>query len=224
MQKNAIDIMLEILSTKELSITQRNILEEAGIQCYERNFINIKPLNFKAPKRVQNAIFTSKNAVNAILEKDIHITNCFCVGDKTEALLKHHNFNVVEKAYQASTLAQIIIQKYKEDSFHLFCGNLRREELPDLLKNHQVTLHEIQVYQTKLSSKNMLRSYDAILFFSPSAVESYAQRNLFEDTIVFCLGKTTEAEVKKHTNNLITADRTTIENVLVQVIKYFKEH
>jgi len=213
--------MIEILSTKELNITQRNILEEAGIHYHEHNFISIEPIDFKAPAKIENAIFTSQNAVKSILGKEIQIENCFCVGDKTEALLKHHDFNVVEKAYQAQTLAKNIVTQYKERSFNLFCGNLRREELPALLEKHQVDLHETQVYQTKLTSKNMLRSFDAILFFSPSAVESYAQRNLFEDTIVFCLGKTTEAEVRKHTNNLITANRTTIENVLVQVIKHF---
>ncbi|EKF56669.1 uroporphyrinogen-III synthase [Galbibacter marinus] len=213
--------MIEILSTKELHITQRNILQEAGIVCHEHNFIQIEPIDFKPVPTIENAIFTSQNAVRSILDKNIQITNCFCVGDKTEALLKHHNFNVVEKAYQASTLAKNIVTKYKERSFELFCGNLRREELPALLKKHQVELHETQVYQTKLTSKNMLGSFDAILFFSPSAVESFAQRNLFDNTIVFCLGKTTEAEVRKHTNNLITANRTTIENVLVQVIKHF---
>lgn len=216
--------MIEILSTKELGITQRNILNEAGIICHQHNFININPLKFKAPKKVENAIFTSKNAVKSIQNKNIEITNCFCVGDKTERLLKHHNFNVLEKAYQARTLAQIIISNYSDKEFHLFCGNLRREELPKMLKKEGVIMHETQVYETQLNSKNMLRSFDAVLFFSPSAVESYAQRNLFEDTIVFCLGKTTEAEVRKHTNNLITADRTTVENVLVQVIKHFKEH
>lgn len=215
--------MIEILSTKELSITQRNIIKEAGIQCHEHNFISITPLKFKAPKQIENAIFTSKNAVKSILDKNIQITNCFCVGDKTEALLKHHDFNVVEKAYQAGMLAENIIGEYSQNEFHLFCGNLRREELPQMLRKHQIKLSETQVYQTKLTSKNMMRNFDAVLFFSPSAVESYAQRNLFEDTIVFCLGKTTETEVKKHTNNLITANRTTIENVLVQVIKHFKE-
>ncbi|WP_417362490.1 uroporphyrinogen-III synthase [Galbibacter sp.] len=216
--------MIEILSTKELEVTQRNILEEAGIVYHEHNFISIEPIAFKAPKQIKNAIFTSQNAVRSIVDENIQITNCFCVGDKTEALLKHHNFNVVEKAYQASTLAKTLVTQYETHSFHLFCGNLRREELPAMLKKHQVELHETQVYQTKLTSKNMLRSFDAVLFFSPSAVESYAQRNLFDDTIVFCLGKTTEAEVRKHTKNLITANRTTIENVLVQVIKHFKEH
>ncbi|HLV63965.1 uroporphyrinogen-III synthase [Galbibacter sp.] len=213
--------MTEVLSTKELHITQRNILQEAGIVCYEHNFIEIVSIDFKPVAPIENAIFTSQNAVRAILDKNIQITNCFCVGDKTEALLKHHKFNVVEKAYQARKLAKIIVEKYRERSFELFCGNLRREELPALLEKHKVTLHETQVYKTKLNSKNMLRSYDAILFFSPSAVESFAQRNLFDNTIVFCLGKTTEAEVRKHTNNLITANRTTIENVLVQVIKHF---
>lgn len=216
--------MIELLSTKELDITQRNILEEAGIVYHEHNFISIEPLDFKAPKQIENAIFTSQNAVKAILNKDIKINHCFCVGDKTQALLKHHNFNVVEKAYQAATLANTIVTHYKSHEFHLFCGNLRREELPALLKKHQIQLHEIQVYQTSLTSKSMLRSFDAVLFFSPSAVESYAERNLFDHTTVFCLGKTTEAEVRKHTNNLITANRTTIENVLVQVIKHFKGH
>ncbi len=68
----------------------------------------------------------------------------------------------------------------------------------------------------------MIRTYDGVLFFSPSAVESFAQRNLFEETTVFCIGKTTEAEARKHTNNIITANRSTIENVIIQVIKHYK--
>ncbi|WP_335966762.1 uroporphyrinogen-III synthase [Galbibacter sp. PAP.153] len=216
--------MIEILSTKRLSVTQKNILEEAAIQCIEEDFIEIAPISFKAPETIENAIFTSKNAVNAILDRSIKIKNCFCVGDKTEALLKHHDFNVVEKAYQAGALANKIVAKHPDKDFYLFCGNLRREELPKMLRKNNIKLNEIQVYKTRLTSKNMIRQYDGILFFSPSAVESYAQRNLFEDTTVFCLGKTTEAEARKHTNNIITANRTTIENVLVQVIKHFKEH
>ncbi|MCF8713725.1 uroporphyrinogen-III synthase [Joostella atrarenae] len=214
--------MIEILSTKKLTTTQRNILEEAEINCIEEDFIKIESQDFKCPQVIENAIFTSQNAVKSVANHNITIKNCFCVGDKTEALLKHHGFTVAEKAYQAQLLAERIVAFHSEKDFTLFCGNIRREELPKLLKENNIKLEEIQVYETQLTSKNMFRTYDGVLFFSPSAVESYSQRNLFEDTTVFCLGKTTEAAARKHTNNIITANRTTVENVLVQVIKHFK--
>ena len=69
--------MTEILSTKELHITQRNILQEAGIVCHEHNFIEIEPIDFKPVSTIENAIFTSQNAVRSILDKNIQITNCF---------------------------------------------------------------------------------------------------------------------------------------------------
>ncbi|MCM5662360.1 uroporphyrinogen-III synthase [Galbibacter mesophilus] len=214
--------MIEVLSTKKLTNAQKELLLNEGIKCIDENFIQINPKKFKSEKSIENAIFTSKNAVKSILKREITINNCFCVGDKTEAYLKRNGFNVVEKAYQAKALAEQIVKKHADKAFTLFCGNIRREELPKLLQENRVTLTEIEVYETVLTSKNMIRSFDGILFFSPSAVESYAQRNLFEDITVFCLGKTTEAEARKHTNNIITANRTTIENVIVQVIKHFE--
>ncbi|QLE01242.1 uroporphyrinogen-III synthase [Galbibacter sp. BG1] len=214
--------MIEILSTKKLTPDQKKLLQTADINCIDENFIEIKPITFESSVEIENAIFTSKNAVKSILDHNITIKNCFCVGDKTEALLKENGFSVVEKAYQAKALAERIVENHSDKDFTLFCGNIRREELPKLLGKNQIKLEEIEVYKTKLTSKNMIRTFDGVLFFSPSAVESYAQRNLFEDTTVFCLGKTTEAAARKHTNNIITANRTTVENVLVQVIKHFK--
>ncbi|MEL4307166.1 uroporphyrinogen-III synthase [Joostella sp. CR20] len=214
--------MIEILSTKKLTNTQKNILEKENIKCIDEDFISIQPKTFESPTLVENAIFTSKNAVKSIIKSNITIHNCFCVGDKTEAYLIKNGYTVVEKSYQAKALAEQIIKNHADKNFTLFCGNIRREELPNLLNENKIKLKEIEVYDTILTSKNMIRTFDGVLFFSPSAVESYSQRNLFENTTVFCLGKTTEAAAREHTNNIITANRSTVENVLVQVIKHFK--
>ncbi|MCX2681255.1 uroporphyrinogen-III synthase [Galbibacter sp. EGI 63066] len=216
------DRMIEVLSTKKLNEAQKEPLLKANINCIDKDFIKIVPIDFESTASIDNVIFTSQNAVKSILNHQIEIKNCFCVGDKTEALLIENGFTVVEKAYQAKTLARHIIKKHSDKKFILFCGDKRREELPKVLAENNIALDEIQVYKTKLTPKQMSRSYNGVLFFSPSAVESFSQRNLFEDTIVFCIGKTTEAEAKKHTNNIITANKTTIENVIVQVIKHFE--
>ncbi|MCQ0111487.1 uroporphyrinogen-III synthase [Zhouia amylolytica] len=211
----------KILSTKELTEQQRNMLEEANITVFEADFIKVKGIDFNCPREIENAIFTSKNSVKQISNRDIAIKNSYCVGDKTEAFLIAKGYPVTEKAYQAKGLATKIINNHKEKEFIFFCGDRRREELPALLSEHGVAFKEIEVYKTEADSKQLFEEFDGIMFFSPSAVQSFTLKNHIEEAVVFSLGKTTEAEVKKHTNNIITANKPTIENVIVQVIKHF---
>ncbi|UOB15937.1 uroporphyrinogen-III synthase [Abyssalbus ytuae] len=213
-----------IISTKKLTQAQKELLLNADISFIEANFIETVPLNFETDSHIENVIFTSQNAVKSTVKKKIKIDNCFCVGDKTEALLNDAGFKVVEKAYQAKALAKKIIENHPEKSFTFFCGDKRREELPGILKKYGVNLREVQVYKTELTSRTIQGDFDAVMFFSPSAVESFTKQNLFEDLLVFCIGKTTEAEAKKYTNNIITANKTTIENVIVQVVKHYKQN
>lgn len=211
----------KILSTKELTPLQKGLLEEANIEVTDANFIKIKGISFYCDDIIENAIFTSKNSVEQIVHKNITISNSFCVGDKTEAFLLEKGYQVTEKAYQANGLAKKIIENHKDKEFVFFCGDRRREELPELLKEHNISFEETEVYKTEADSRQLFEDFDGIMFFSPSAVQSFVLKNHIEDAVVFCLGKTTEAEVKKHTNNIITANKPTIENVIVQVIKHF---
>ena len=215
--------LAKVLSTKKLTQAQKELLLNANISFVEANFIKIKPIiDFKSELNIENAIFTSKNAVETILKREIKINNCFCVGDKTEEILVKNGITISEKAYQAKALAEKIIKNHSNKEFTFFCGDKRREELPVLLKKHNINLNEVEVYKTELTSMQIDGDFDGVLFFSPSAVQSYVLRNEFEDTTVFCIGKTTETEAKKYTNNIITANKTTIENVIVQVVKHFQ--
>jgi uroporphyrinogen-III synthase len=215
--------MATVLSTKKLSLSQKQLLLNAGIGLVEYDAIQIEFIDFKTDTRAfKNAVITSKNSAKAILKQDLKIGNCFCVGEKTAAFLKENNFNIAEIADYGVNLAQIIVGKYPNENFTFFCGNERRDELPAILKKNNVNFEEIEVYKTSLKPKQFEREFEGILFFSPSGVKSFVSKNKLDKSIAFCIGSTTASEAKKHTNNIVTANKPSIENVIVQAVKYFK--
>jgi len=187
----------------------------------EYNAIEIELLDVKFNRDVEYAIFTSKNAVKAIQNSEFNIENCLCVGENTKKLLEENGQKVVKTAQNASELGEIIAKNYKSERFHFFCGNLRRDELPSILKENTIELEEVVVYKTLMKSKRFDRTFDGVLFFSPSGVRSYISNNLMGMSMAFCIGNTTASEVKKHTENNIVANKPTVENVIVQAVKYF---
>tara|TARA_R110002012_G_scaffold297173_1_gene495047 strand:- start:1539 stop:2189 length:651 start_codon:yes stop_codon:yes gene_type:complete len=214
--------MKSILSTKKLSTSQKQLFLNSGLSLVEYDAINTETTNFKFPsENIKNAIFTSKNSVNAVSGK-VQVKNCFCVGEKTADLANESGFHIQEIADYGKDLAEIIIQKYSKENFIFFCGNKRRDDIPEILKKNRIDFKEIEVYKTTLSPRAFSQEFDGILFFSPSAVQSFTAKNQLNDTTAFCIGNTTAAEARKHTNNIITATKPSIENVIVQVVKYFK--
>ncbi len=212
-----------IVSTKKLSLAQKELLLNTGIGFVEYEGIQIEFLNNIGKSEIRNAIFTSKNAVTSVLKSETSILNCFCVGENTKKLLEENGKKVIETAKNASDLAKIIIKTYKNESFLFFCGNLRRNELPDLLHQNNVHIKEQIVYNTHLNAKKFDRSFDGVLFFSPSGVQSYVLENTLGASVVFCIGNTTASEAKKYTKNIIIANQPTVENVIVQAAKYFNQ-
>lgn len=212
-----------VLSTKKLTAGQRELLLNAGIGLVEKDFIAIEPLAFEIENIPQHLIFTSKNAVKAVLKhhklKALKLQKVLCVGSKTKAFLEENGFNVVETADSGAELGARILKNYTDKKFLFFCGKRRHPDLSKMLKKEGVPLEEIEVYNTDLASVKIDRNFDGILFFSPSAVQSFCSENNLFDTIAFCIGDTTATEVKKYTKDYIVASKPTIENVIVQAVK-----
>ncbi|UZO81991.1 uroporphyrinogen-III synthase [Aquimarina sp. ERC-38] len=194
--------------------------------------IKIKSKAFELPDNfnsIQNLIITSKNAWEAIKNRDTTIANSikkkrfFCVGAKLKRIIEDTGSNVVEVADNASALAEKIYNQYKAESFLFLCGNLRRDELPDLLTKHQVSYIEKIVYHTTFNYQKFNRTFDGILFASPSAVQSFCKVNNIGDSTAFCIGTTTAGEAKKHTKNYMIANHPSIESMIVQAIKTFRK-
>ncbi len=223
--QNSKESRVTVLSTKKLSVNQKELLLNRGIGLVERDFISIVPLPFEIYDIPENLIFTSKNTVRAILDhplkKQLQQKNIYCVGEKTAEFLTKNGFSISRSANYGSDLASEIINDFREEEFLFFCGKRRLDELPKRLSDARVKHTEIEVYDTQPISKKIDRIFDGVLFFSPSAVKSYCSENDLAESIAFCIGKTTAAEAKKYTSNIIAASTPSIENVIVQVVKYF---
>jgi len=217
---------INIVSTKKLQPIQKQFLLDAGISVVEEDFIESKIKNFELSKVNENLIFTSQNAVQSILKhpkcQELKGKSVFSVGMKTKKLLTENGFDVVAYTGYAADLAEIISLIYSSESFTFFSGNLRRDVLPNTLKENGITFNEIEVYETNITSKKMTSKLDGVLFFSPSGVESYFKLNSIKDETCFCIGETTaEALENKKVKNIIIAEKPSVESVIAQVIEYY---
>ena len=218
--------MIQILSTKTLLNNQKQALVNANFNVIEVDFIHTKSQAFKLNEINDNLIFTSQNAVQSFLldpkSEDLKTKNVFCVGLKTKILLSESGFNVIAYTGYAADLAEIITLVYANESYTFFSGNLRRETLPEALKEAKVKFNEIQVYETTLTPQKIETSVDAIMFFSPSAIESYLKENKIKNETCFCIGTTTSSALEGITKNIVIADQPTIEDVIEEVIAEYK--
>ena len=215
--------MKTILSTKKLTQNQRELFAQKGVFIVDYDAIAIEFLDFKAPDLIDNAVFTSQQAVHSFVKKnngELGIKNCFCVGKKTKALLEENGLKVKEFGQNAAQLSKKLVKNYKKQVFYYFCGTIRREELPNALKSEKMTFFEIKTYKTVLKSKKFDQKWDGIMFFSPSGVASYISENKHQrNAHAFCIGQTTASEAKKYFKNVTVADTNTIESVLEKTIE-----
>jgi uroporphyrinogen-III synthase len=230
MQKNK----LNILSTRPL---KQEIVKEAAqqnifIDCI--SFIETKPIqNRRLEEKIQElsekkitAVFTSMNAVEVVkqyLPKKPR-WDIFSIGQTTKELIAGFfgEEHIIATANDASALADNIIDKQiKEIVF--FCGDQRREELPEKLKEKYIKVEEVEVYSTIATAEKISKIYDGILFFSPSAVESFFSVNeIASNTILFAIGNTTaEAISQKVKNKIIIAERPGKEALVKEMLIYF---
>jgi uroporphyrinogen-III synthase len=213
-----------ILSTKELPDSLLATAAEQGIYITIGKFIHIQPVSITTtlPPANSAVIFTSANAVNA---SDI-AWQVYCLNGTTLEAVKERlpHAQVMATASSATALAQLIIQ-HNVTSATFFCGNIRRNELPDLLQQHRIALQEIVTYETTEVPTVTTNNYDGIFFFSPSGVKSYFTVNTPPaSAICFAIGSTTANTLKAYTTNriIISPDAPSAEKMVQMAISYFK--
>ena len=213
--------MTTILSTKKLTTAQQEHLLNAGLAFVDYDFIATKEIPFELPKQpIENAIFTSQNGVKAVFPKYVTIKNSFCVGKRTEKLLKQESTTIVHCADNAETLSEWIITNNSKVIYHYFCAKDRLATLPDKLTKNSINWHEIPVYKTVLTPKKYAQQFNGVLFFSPSGVESYFSVNTAPQHS-FCIGNTTATALKNYTKNYTVASQPSVENVIIKAIKHY---
>ena len=219
--------MARILSTKKLLPNQKQYLLNAGLSVVEADFISIEHNTFGTGNLRQNFIFTSTNAFKSFLANEEARKyvgrKIFCVGSKTKEVIEQAGFFVEAFADYAEELAQIITERYNKETFTFFSGSMRRDTLPEAMRNAGVRFNEVEVYITTLTPLEINARLDGILFFSPSGIESYLKENTITTETCFCIGTTTADALKGIAENVVVANKPTVENVIVQCINYYKK-
>ncbi|MEO9144634.1 MAG: uroporphyrinogen-III synthase [Ginsengibacter sp.] len=203
---------INILSTKILGNTLNSIAIGQGISFDEKSFIEIE--NIISPdltKRIMElagenvtVIFTSPRAVDAVGKElsEKPSWRIFCIGYKTreQAEIYFGKENIIGIADHASQLAEEIIQHSSVKKMIFFCGNQRRDTLPERLKTNGIKLEELIVYNTVEKPQVISKLYDGILFFSPSGVKSFFSVNtLTNNSQLFAIGATTAEAINVFT-------------------------
>tara|TARA_B100001057_G_scaffold190053_1_gene190821 strand:- start:140 stop:802 length:663 start_codon:yes stop_codon:yes gene_type:complete len=211
--------------TKSLSEQQRSSAQKAVLKIKEIALTKIEHLDF--PKNLPAAeawIFTSQNAVKNLSQAHF-AGKVYASGKQTAKALKEKGFETKSGASEtALNLAKLIAEDGVQSAL-FFCGNLRRNELPNDLAKKGVQLKELVVYHTLLEPKKIpSQKGDALFFMSPSAVESFAMMNEFDTELdYYSIGETTTHTLrKKGIQKINTAKEASFEAMLEQYAKQIK--
>lgn len=207
------------------SFKQFNFTEEPVINSYPNSYQQFVNNHSDKLKTCQQWIFTSRNAVKAVESYQLNFPKTvYAVGRKTADVLRVlscHAKTPLEE--NAKGLASYIIKENDtKEKMAFFCGNLRRDELPNELKAAQIPFEEFPVYTTETYTKKIdIDQYDLVLFFSPSGVSSYAESNVFpKDIHYIAIGPTTAKALKKHKiKNIHTAQSPSLEQMMAKAVK-----
>ena len=209
---------ISILSTRPID---KSLIEKAALHHIDLEaitFIDIKKeVSHETLERIKQltaeqatVVFTSMNAVEIFIDilpdkTTIPDWNIYCMGGTTFTLIKKFwpNESIAATAKDSTELAEkIVAGKIRE--VHFFCGNKRREELPLLLLNEGIRVNELVIYETIEIPVQITKSYNGILFFSPSAVHSFFGNNEVDpSTILFAIGNTTAKTIRQFCGNEI---------------------
>jgi uroporphyrinogen-III synthase len=201
----------------QISLIETAPILDAGIATYVAELFQ-KPIT---------AVFTSMNAVTAVsdLISGAPDWKVYSIGEATASLVKQlYQIPIAGTGVDAAALADVIIKDGLKE-VHFFCGNIRRDVLPHTLRNANILVEEIVVYQTRETPQRVTAFYDAVLFYSPSAVTSFFSVNVIPNgTVLFAIGHTTAAAIHEHTNApVIIAEHPGKEALVKQVMNYFNE-
>lgn len=215
-----------VVSTRILDGKNSAIVEASKIKWIQHDFISILAVSFYIDQLYDSLLFTSQNAVKAIQELQyidkLKEKECFCVGENTKAMLEQLGFKVVAWAHYAKDLGPILVKSFSDRSISFFNGNLRSEVLPGFFDRSNLVYNEFQVYQTVLTPVVVSEKPSGICFYSPSGVRSYLQQNSITDQICFCIGETTAQALHDVTDNIVLAQKPTIEKTLQACVTYYK--
>ncbi|HEX8059947.1 MAG TPA: uroporphyrinogen-III synthase [Cyclobacteriaceae bacterium] len=167
------------------------LAEKFGLKIDFRPFIQVEPVPVKEFRKqkvdiLQHTaiIFTSRHAVDHFFHicQELKIEmpadmKYFCISDQTSNYLQ--KYIVIRKRKIFTGLKDTrdlleIIKKHKNEKFLFPCSDIRKNDIPDFLRENSYHFTEAVIYHTVASNLADLKNvyYDILAFFSPSGINS----------------------------------------------------
>lgn len=170
------------------------LAEKFGLKIDFRPFIQVEPVPVKEFRKqkidiLQHTaiIFTSRNAVDHFFticsELKIEMPadmKYFCVSDQTSNYLQKYIVIRKRKIFTGLKTAldlMELLKKHKNEKYLFPCSDIRKNDIPDFLKQNGYTFTEAIIYNTVAADLSDLTEvfYDILAFFSPSGITSLFQ-------------------------------------------------
>jgi len=191
-----------------------------------RDFIAIKYISLPKKPALNNVlIFTSRNAVKGFCQnfsaEILRGKKIFVVGDQTAFLLEKLGVKVTIQKDYARDFSLLNKDELPKGPYDWFCGTRSLDHIADSLKG--CSLNRYEVYHTSLCPYALPGSYQAIIFFSPSAVISFFRKNsISQNTCYFAIGKTTsEALSSAGVYEVFSPEKPSAISLIQLIKKYF---
>lgn len=220
------DKITNIYSTKKLTDDQQllfhnNVVSESN----DAIKISLNRLSKSLIKNeIKNVIITSKNGVEALLTNfsatELQFKNIYCVGRRTKRMVENRIGTVKHTEPNAKKLAEYLVEFIDGTEVTYFCSDLRLDDLPNILTENNITVNEIEAYQTKFDADKVEANLDGVMFYSPSTVKAFLKQNKASG-IAFCIGETTAKVAQHYFKDVRVAKVPTVESVIELVNEFY---
>lgn len=217
-----------MLKVKSILVTQEaptdpnspylKLAEKFNLKIDFRPFIQVEPVPVKEFRKQKieilhhtAIIFTSRNAVDHFFHicQELKMEmppdmKYFCISDQTSNYLQ--KYIVIRKRKIFTGLKDTkdlleIVKKHKNEKFLFPCSDIRKNDIPDFLKENGYHYTEAIIYHTVAANLSDLKNvyYDILAFFSPSGINSlYVNFPDFKqnNTRIAAFGSTTAKAVR----------------------------
>lgn len=184
-----------ILVTQEAPTDQNSpylkLAEKFNLKIDFRPFIEVQPVPIKEFRKQKieilnytAVIFTSRHAVDHFFHicRELKIEmpadmKYFCISEQTSNYLQKYIVIRKRKIFTGLKTAQDlleILKKHKNEKYLFPCSDIRKNDIPEFLKENGFDFTESIMYHTVASNLSDLENvfYDVLAFFSPSGINS----------------------------------------------------
>ena len=225
---------MKILSTKQLDSV---LIESARAEKIEVSWVavirtvavdvatkSLQSLDFDA------LVFTSSSGVKFAFEnKELWQLTAskpvYAISGKTRDGLIKRDIMCAGVADDAERLADVIIEAGDIKGVLHLCGNLYLDSIGRKLGNGKISYQTLVVYRTELLYPHTDVEYDALMFFSPSGVDSFFTKNEPKANAIYCcVGHTTAEHLRSQHSKLdiIVAERPEPQSMIDRIIEHKK--